>query len=84
MTALFTPTEPAEPPVFIVVWDVASCMGRVAPATVERRHNGIVRLRVGNEVLLLGQAEVEERQRLAVRARVQEARERARQGGPRG
>lgn len=89
MTALFTApaadhdVEP-EPQLFLMVWDVGSCRGRVAPAVVERRCNGIVRLRVGGEVLLLGEDDVAERQRRAEEARLWDVRERARQGGTRG
>lgn len=89
MTALFTApaaehdVEP-EPQLFLMVWDVGSCIGRIAPAVVERRRNGIVRLRVGSELLILGEAEVAERQRRAEEARLWDVRERARQGGTRG
>jgi len=73
--------EAPEPELFLMVWDVATCLGRVAPARVESRRNGIVRLRVaGRDVLLLGEDEVTERQRLAVVSQDHDARDRARQG----
>lgn len=71
---------PAAEGLYLVVWDVSTCAGRVALAIVEERRGGMVRLRVGDDVLLLGEDEVVERVSLAREAGVWDRRARAHGG----
>lgn len=83
MSHFFAATATAEElPVdlHLMVWDVGTCAGRVAPAHVEGRNQGIVRLRVGAEILILGEDDVAAREKLARESRRWDLRERARQG----